>query len=110
MNGVLCGYYDMGNGFAPIVCLEQTGDLVIMDDLCGASYISELTVEEPVLVTKGPSIMEREDCRGMVITKDGVYRFYEDEYKFYSIEEIGKVKFSHKYDTEQSYEGDEIDY
>lgn len=110
MNGTLCGYYDMGNGYVPVVCLEQTGDLVVMDDICGPTYISELTVENPIPVKKGPEMMDKENCVGMVISEDGIYRFDGSNYKFHDIMDISKVKFEHSYDTEQSYEGDDIEY
>lgn len=110
MEGIKCGYFDMGNGPVEVVCLPQTGDVVIMDDICGTSYISELTVEDPIGYPGDESVLEKFGAKGVVITGKGLYIFREDGYYFADATDLRNEQYISQYDTSQCYDGEEIDY
>lgn len=109
-NAVKCGIINLGNGVMPVVCLPETGDLVVIDDLVGAYYISEITVENPIRFIASEDILERMGCKGVVICEKGKYVFYEDDYSFYDIADGSNAVFTAKYDTAAEYEGAAINY
>lgn len=108
--GILVGYYDMGNGASPLVCLAGTGDLVIMDNLCGPTYISEITIEDPIEYIGGEDICEKMGVTGMAISVSGQYTFKDGTYYFAPMSNLGNPQRVSDYDTEQSYDGEDISY
>lgn len=109
-NCIKCGVFDMGNGVMPVVCVKSTGDLVVIDDLCGPVYISEITVEDPIAFVAKDDILDKLNCKGVVICGSGRYVFNEDNYQFSEITDLGNVKLESDYDLETEYEGPELDW
>ncbi len=108
--GTLVGYYDMGNGASPVVCLRDTGDLVIMDHLCGPTYISEITIEDPMYYSGSDDICENMNVDGVVICESGMYTFKDGKYYFAHIYDLSHPEFVSTYDTDQEYDEDDISY
>jgi len=107
---VKCGIINLGNGIMPIVCIKDTGDLVVIDDLMGDCYISEITVEDPIFFSADESTLERMNCIGMVICESGMYLFDEDKYRFYEITDLNHVALESVYDTSGEYTGEDLDW
>lgn len=108
--GTLVGYYDMGNGVSPLVCLAGTGDLVVMDNLCGPTYISEITIEDPIEYIGKDDICEKMSVDGIAISASGQYTFRDGSYYFAPMSALSNPQFVSTYDTEQVYDGEEISY
>lgn len=107
---VKCGIINLGNGIMPIVCIESTGDLVVIDDLMGPCYISEITVEHPIEFVSDESILERMNCIGIVICEDGMYTFSPEVWLFREITDLEHPHIASAYDTNAEYEGPELDW
>lgn len=110
VEAIKCGYFNMGNEPAEVVCLPKTGDLVIMDNICGPSYISEITVEDPVHYPGDAEILDKMNAKGVVVTYSGLYIFKDDGYYFAPAEDLNNPKRISDYDTDQCYDGEEIEY
>lgn len=108
--GTLVGYYDMGNGASPLVCLAGTGDLVVMDNLCGPTYISEITIEDPIEYIGKDDICEKMGVDGVAISASGQYTFKDDQYYFAAMSDLAHPRLVSTYDTLQSYDGEDIVY
>lgn len=109
-NAVKCGIINLGNGIMPIVCLQETGDLVVIDDLMGRNYISEITVEDPIPFKSDEGILKRLGCRGVVTSGDGLYVFHEDTYQYFALPDLQTPTLESSYDTDAEYEGPDFNW
>lgn len=109
-NAIKCGIIDLGNGVMPIVCVRDTGDLVVLDDLMGACYISEITVENPIEFASDESLLNKMNCKGVVVCGDGLYTFNETAYQFRAITDLSTSVLESPYDTSAEYEGPDLEW
>lgn len=107
---IKCGIIDLGNGIVPIVCVCSTGDLVVLDDLMGACYISEITVENPIEFAAGEDVLEKMQCKGCAVCDEGLYTFGESMYQFYKITDLATPLLESGYDTDAEYEGPDLEW
>lgn len=110
VNAVKCGIIDLGNGAMPIVWLPKTGDLVVVDDLMGCNYVSEITVEKPIPFRNGEDILKKLNCRGVVTTEDGLYLFDEDTYRYFALPDLQAPALESEYDINAEYEGEALEW
>lgn len=90
---VTCGAFNNGMGLCDILVDTVTGELILLDDIGGNSYISELTVMDPITPEEDANLQKVLDYFGadgvvmsqsyLVTLKDGVasYREFADNSK-----------------------------
>lgn len=100
---VTCGVYNNGAGLCDILCDTVTGELILLDDIGGNSYISELTVMDPIRVDETNGLqktIEYFEADGVVMSQSYLVTFKDGVASYRGFLDNSKVLKTIEFDTD----------